>query len=186
MLITTVSPNFSVACRRAQIVSGGWFHPDSRRFELAAGKRKRSGRSLPSAWAVEQSGRNERSIFGQPSLRARKGRANSNSFKSALETESDAHSLNEFNQVIAAFRSLKTVDLELRPVSIGPHRGCAPTSCSACWPIICNGTCARASPRCCSTSPIRPRARHSAPRRWQRPSPHRRRNAKPPANAPTP
>lgn len=41
-------------------------------------------------------------FLGQPSLRARKGRANSNSFESALETESDAHSLNEFNQVIAA------------------------------------------------------------------------------------
>jgi len=83
-----------------------------------------------------------------------------------------------------AFRSLKTVDLELR-CSIGPHRGCARTSCSACWPIICNGTCAAASPRCCSTSPIRPRVRHSAPRRWRRPSRHRRRNARPPANAPT-
>src|SRR5207253_3207253 len=67
----------------------------------------------------------------------------------------------------------------------GPRRACAPTSCSACWPIICNGTCAGASPRCCSTRPIRPRVRRSAPRRWPRPSPHRRRNARPPANAPT-
>ena len=68
---------------------------------------------------------------------------------------------------------------------IGPRRGCAPTSCSACWPIICNGTCAAASPRCCSTSLIRQRARRSAPHRWPRPSPPRRRNARPPANPPT-
>src|SRR6266446_772541 len=65
-----------------------------------------------------------------------------------------------------AFRSLKTVDLDLVRCSIGLRRGCVRTSCSACWPIICNGTCAGASPRCCSTSPIRPRVRHSAPRRW--------------------
>src|SRR6202011_3528926 len=64
-------------------------------------------------------------------------------------------------------------------------RGCARTSCSACWPIICNGTCAEASRRCCSTSPIRLRATRSRPRRWRKPSPHRRRNTRPPANAPT-
>src|ERR1700761_1814596 len=34
--------------------------------------------------------------------------------------------------------------------SIGPRRACAPTFCSACWPIICNGTCAGASPQRCS------------------------------------
>ena len=56
----------------------------------------------------------------------------------------------------------------------------------ACWPIICSGTCAGASPRCCSTSPIRPRATRSAPHRWPRPGPRRRRNARPPANAPSP
>src|SRR5882724_3330864 len=37
-----------------------------------------------------------------------------------------------------AFRSLKTVDLELRPVFIGWRRGWARTSCFACWPIICH------------------------------------------------
>jgi hypothetical protein len=52
-----------------------------------------------------------------------------------------------------AFRSLKTVDLELRPVFHWTAPGCAHTSCFACWLIICNGTCARASPRCCSRRP---------------------------------
>src|SRR5689334_4758870 len=33
-------------------------------------------------------------------------------------------------------------------------------SCSACWPIISNGICAKASPQCCSTSPIRQREAH--------------------------
>ena len=59
-----------------------------------------------------------------------------------------------------AFRSLKTVDLQLRPV----FHWTAPrvrAHVLLCWPIIWNGTCARASPRCCSTSPIRPRARRS-------------------------
>src|SRR5437764_11121470 len=35
-------------------------------------------------------------------------------------------------------------------------------------------------------SPIRPPATRSAPHRWPRPSPRRRRNARPPANAPRP
>ena len=84
-----------------------------------------------------------------------------------------------------AFRSLKTVDLQLRPVFHWTAPRVRPTYCSACWPIICNGTCAAASPRCYSTSPIRPRARRSASHRWQRPSPRRQRNARPAANAPT-
>src|SRR5207253_6069908 len=84
-----------------------------------------------------------------------------------------------------AFRSLKTVDLELRPVFHWTAPRVRAHVLLCIWPIICNGTCAGASPRCCSTSPIRPRVRHSAPRRWRRPSPHRRRNARPPADAPT-
>src|SRR5277367_751 len=85
-----------------------------------------------------------------------------------------------------AFRALKTVDLELRPVFhwTAPRVRAHVLLCMLA--IICNGTCAEASPRCCSTSPIRPPARRSAIPRWPRPSPRRRRNARPPANAPSP
>jgi len=45
-----------------------------------------------------------------------------------------------------AFRSLRPSISNCGRCSIGPRRGCARTSCSACWPIICSGTCGR-SPR---------------------------------------
>src|SRR5439155_15512308 len=57
--------------------------------------------------------------------------------------------------------------------------GAARTSCSACWPIICNGTCVGASPRCCSTSPIRParEAQRTPPVAKAEPSPAAQRKA---------
>ena len=84
-----------------------------------------------------------------------------------------------------AFRSLKTVDLELRPVFhwTAPRMRAHVLLCMLAyylqWP------CAGASPRCCSTTPIPPPPRRSAPHRWPRPSPRQPRDARPPANAPT-
>ena len=84
-----------------------------------------------------------------------------------------------------AFRSMKTVDLELRPVTIGPHHGCARMCCSACLPTISNGTCVAAWHPCCSTSTTQLDATHSAPRRWPKPSLRRPRVARQPPNKPT-
>src|SRR5204862_443565 len=84
------------------------------------------------------------------------------------------------NPLLAEERARKRAEL-----LAATEKELARTSCSACWPIICNGTCAGASPRCYSTSPIRPRATRSAARRWPRPSPHQPRAARPPANAPS-
>src|SRR6201987_4894347 len=84
-----------------------------------------------------------------------------------------------------AFRSLKTVDLELRPVFhwTAPRVRAHVLLCMLAYYLQWHMR--RSSPRCCSTSPIQPPARHSAPHRWPRPSLHRRRNARPLANAPT-
>src|SRR5439155_8410351 len=83
-----------------------------------------------------------------------------------------------------AFRSLKTVDLELRPVLhwTAPRVHAHVLLCMLAYYLQWH---MRRSLAPSSTRPIRPPARRSAPRRWRRPSPHRRHNARPPANAPT-
>ncbi|CAG9180864.1 hypothetical protein [Cupriavidus pinatubonensis] len=42
-----------------------------------------------------------------------------------------------------AFRSLKTVDLKVRPIHHRTAVGCVRISCCACWPTTSSGTCAR-------------------------------------------
>ena len=42
-----------------------------------------------------------------------------------------------------AFRSLKTVDLKVRPIHHRLEVGCARTSSCACWPTTLSGTCVR-------------------------------------------
>jgi hypothetical protein len=84
-----------------------------------------------------------------------------------------------------AVRSLKTVDLELRPVFhwTAPRVRAHVLLCMLAYYLQWHMR--RSLARCCSTSPIRPRARRSVPRRWPRPNPHQQGNARPPANAPT-
>jgi hypothetical protein len=58
-----------------------------------------------------------------------------------------------------AFRSLKTVDLQIRPLHHWLStrvRACLPVHC-ACWPTMSNGTCGRSSRRCSTTRRILPR-----------------------------
>src|SRR6202047_1241014 len=85
-------------------------------------------------------------------------------------TQSDAaatvRAYKSLSGVEHAFRSLKTVDLELRPVfhwTAPPVRAHVLLCMLA---FLCNGTCAGAPPRCCPTSPIRPRATRSGRHRW--------------------
>ena len=60
--------------------------------------------------------------------------------------------------VVTCVRSLKTVDLKVRPIYHYVAR-VKPTSSCACSPTMSNGTCANGSSRCCSTtrSPTWPR-----------------------------
>jgi len=73
-------------------------------------------------------------------------------------------------QVERAFRSVKTVDLDVRPVH---HRlagdGCALTSSYACPPITSSGICVKRWRRCCSTITIRKMPARHAPRPWRPP-----------------
>jgi hypothetical protein len=89
-----------------------------------------------------------------------------------------------------AFRALKTVDLELRPVFhwTAPRVRAHVLLCMLAYYLEWHMRQSLApmlfdEPE--STSPSRPRARHSAPHRWPRPNPHPQRNARPPANTPT-
>jgi Transposase DDE domain len=75
----------------------------------------------------------------------------------ALSADEAVRGYKRLAQVEQAFRSLKSVDLKLRPrFTIGWKSACAPTSCCACWPIMSSGTCARRSRQCCSMTTITP------------------------------
>ena len=74
-------------------------------------------------------------------------------------------------RVERAFRSLKTVDLEVRPVYHWLAPGSGRMCCCVCWPTTSNGRCAPASSRCSTTMPTRRRpnpARHSFVAKAQR------------------
>jgi hypothetical protein len=82
------------------------------------------------------------------------------------------------SSVERAFRSMKTVDLQLRPVFHWTAPRVRATYCYACWPTIWNGTCAEAWPRCSSTSTIRLGVTRKGRHPWRRRSPRRRRSAR--------
>ena len=69
-----------------------------------------------------------------------------------------------------AFRSLKTVDLHVRPFTIVSRIACARTSFSACWLTTWSGTCVRIWLRCCLTMTTGPPRSSCAVRWWRRPS----------------
>src|SRR6202020_1572374 len=71
-------------------------------------------------------------------------------------------------RVERAFRCMKTVDLELRPVFHWTAAPCVRKYCCACWAITWNGTCARSWRRCRSTTMTGLPTRHSARLRWPR------------------
>ncbi|WP_449369538.1 hypothetical protein [Thiomonas sp.] len=47
------------------------------------------------------------------------------------------------SNVERAFRSMKTMDLKVRPIHTAPPTGCVRTSCCAGSPTTSSGTCAR-------------------------------------------
>jgi hypothetical protein len=101
----------------------------------------------------------------------------------AMTTEQAVGAYKALARVERAFRSLKTVDLEIRPVyTTGSPRGCM-CSC-ACWPTMWSSTCAGAWRRCCSTSTTMRRPKRSGCRSWRRPNAHRRRGARQPPGGP--
>ena len=69
-----------------------------------------------------------------------------------------------------AFRSLKTIDLKVRPTpfAIGSQTGCACTSSCACWPTTSSGTCARLGRRCGLPTLNKPQRPHET--RWRPPN----------------
>jgi hypothetical protein len=77
-----------------------------------------------------------------------------------LDTAEAVQAYKDLSRVERAFRSMKTADLEIRPIRTGRHSTCAPMSSCACWPITSNGTCERPWRHYCSmtrgsTSPRR-------------------------------
>ena len=70
----------------------------------------------------------------------------------ALDDAATVRAYKSLAQVERAFRSLKTVDLHVRPIYHWRRRACAPTSFCACSPIMSNGTCAPGSRRCSTTT----------------------------------
>ena len=60
-----------------------------------------------------------------------------------MDAPSCVRSHKALSNVERAFRSLKTVDLKVRPSTIDWLTGCARTSCCACWRSMSSGTCAR-------------------------------------------
>ena len=81
-----------------------------------------------------------------------------------LDANEAVQAYKDLSRVERAFRSLKTIDLEIRPIRHWTARACAPTSSCACSPITSNGICATPWRRCCSTTPsLLPRAERSSP-----------------------
>ena len=101
-----------------------------------------------------------------------------------LDAEHTVRAYKGLSVVERAFRSLKTVDLKVRPIYhyAGARVRAHVFLCSS--PTMSNGTCANGSSRCCSTtrSPTWPRL--PAHRWWRRTKSHHRPKTKPDANAP--
>jgi hypothetical protein len=104
----------------------------------------------------------------------------------ALDATATVLSYKSLAQVERAFRSLKTVDLEARPIHHRLAGRCGRTSSCACSPTTCNGTCAKPWHRCCSTPGSSPGAGSPpvTPRRWPPPRSRRRPATRPGASAP--
>ena len=62
----------------------------------------------------------------------------------ALDARATVAACKSLAHVERAFRSIETVDLQVRPCSSTARLGCAPTSSCACWPTTWSGTCASA------------------------------------------
>ena len=99
-----------------------------------------------------------------------------------LSTEEVVRAYKSLSGVERAFRTMKTIDLKVRPSTIAVRTGCARTSSSACWPTTWSGTCAAPWRRCSLRTTTEPTPR--APRWCARPSAPRRPPARPPPSAP--
>jgi hypothetical protein len=62
-----------------------------------------------------------------------------------LDASSTVKTYKQLAEVERAFRSIKTVDIEVRPIHHRWPTACAPTCFCACSSTISNGTCARRS-----------------------------------------
>jgi hypothetical protein len=78
--------------------------------------------------------------------------------KEAIGAKDAVSAYKNLAQVERAFRSLKTADLDIRPIYhwLSDRARAHVFTCScACWPITWNGICAGSSPPCCLTMRIR-------------------------------
>jgi hypothetical protein len=87
-----------------------------------------------------------------------------------LDDPTTVRSYKSLSLVERAFRCLKSVDLQIRPVYHWLADRVPPTCFCACWPIIWNGTWASVWRSCSTTTPIRMPPKHSAPASLPRPS----------------
>jgi hypothetical protein len=101
-----------------------------------------------------------------------------------LGTDETVLAYKSLAQVERAFRSLKTVDLEIRPVHHRLAAGSGRMSFSACSPTTSSGTCGRPWQRCCSTTMIANRPPQPDPPRSSPPRSPPPPRPRPPASAP--
>ena len=105
--------------------------------------------------------------------------------ESELDDQGTVRAYKRLSTVERAFRSLKSVDLKVRPVF---HRTAervrAHVLPCACWPTTWNGTCAAASRRLFEVTRIPPAPRRSAPPSSPRPGSPNPPGARPARNAP--
>ena len=83
-----------------------------------------------------------------------------------LDAAETVQAYKDLSRVERAFRSMKTVDLEIRPIRHWTaDRACARMSSSACSPTMSSGICGRPWRRSCSTTPTSPPPGQSGLRR---------------------
>ena len=84
-----------------------------------------------------------------------------------LPTAAVVRRYKDLTRVERAFRSLKTVDLHIRPTAIGWRVGSGLICSCACWPITSIGICGKLWPRCCSMTRIWKRNEPGETRCWR-------------------
>ena len=89
----------------------------------------------------------------------------------ALDAGATVLAYKSLAQVERAFRSLKSIDLDIRPSTIGSPAGCGRMSFCACSPITCNGTCVGNSHPSCSRTTSGRLPQHPGPRPSPPPKP---------------